>query len=113
MVFDRHGQAVEPPTWDIIAPPFTLRATVNGLTRRGFWQLSLTEISPIAGESAEDYRLRILNRRINYMNKNEWVVNGRVSQMAVAHVGIKNALGAAFIIIISASFFAIWRLLSG
>ena len=23
MVFDRHGQAVEPPTWDIIAPPFT------------------------------------------------------------------------------------------
>ena len=24
MVFDRHGQAVEPPTWDIIAPPFTL-----------------------------------------------------------------------------------------
>ena len=25
-VFDRHGQAVEPPTWDIIAPPFTPKA---------------------------------------------------------------------------------------
>ena len=23
-VFDRHAQAVEPPTWDIIAPPFTI-----------------------------------------------------------------------------------------
>ena len=23
-VFDRHVQAVEPPTWDIIAPPFTV-----------------------------------------------------------------------------------------
>ena len=22
-VFDRHDQAVEPPSWDIIAPPFT------------------------------------------------------------------------------------------
>ena len=88
----------------------TLFATINGLMRRGFHQLGTEDIPPVKTDSAEEYRLRILNKRVDYMFKNERTVNQIVSQMAVAHVAIRNALGATLILTISASITAVWRL---
>ena len=91
----------------------TLIATVNGLTRRGFSQLGVEDIVPGKTESAEEYRLRILNKRVDYLFKNELVVNEMVSEMAVAHVAMRNALIASAILVISAVGLAVWQLFAG
>lgn len=91
----------------------TLIATVSGLTRRGFLQLGFKDIMPGKTESAEEYRLLILNKRVDYLFKNELVVSQMVSEMTVAHVAISNALIASVILVISASAVAVWQLYAG
>ena len=91
----------------------TLIATVSGLTRRGFLQLGFKDIVPGKTESAEEYRLLILNKRVDYLFKNELVVSQMVSEMTVAHVAISNALIASVILVISASAVAVWQLYAG
>lgn len=78
----------------------SLWATVDGLVRRGYKQLSPVGIVPQSGESNAVYRIRLLNLQVNHLNWNEWVVNDKVSLMAVAHVALKNALTAIFILVL-------------
>ena len=88
----------------------SLWATVAGLIRRSYRQLSPVDLAPQAGEDSQSYRLRLLNLQINIMQWNEWVVNQKVSEMAVAHVALRNALAATFFIILLALLFACTRL---
>lgn len=76
-----------------------LRATLAGLERRHYRQLSPTDIVPHDEEGGDAYRIRLLNRQVNDMLSNERVVNQKVSEMAVAHAAWKNALAAIFILI--------------
>ena len=89
---------------------FSLRATVAGLTRRSYRRLSHEEMVPIDGENSERYRTRLRNLQVNHMRWNEWVVNQKVSEMAVAHIAFRNALGGAFAIVLLAVSIAIVHL---
>ena len=76
-----------------------LWATVDGLMRRSYKQLSMADIVPEENESAGAYRIRLLNLQANYLCRNERVLNEKVSAMAVAHVALRNALTATFTVI--------------
>ena len=76
-----------------------LRATLAGLKRRNYRQLSPTDIAPQDGEGDDVYRIRLLNLQANYMRSNEHVVNEKVSAMAVAHAALANVLVSTFILI--------------
>lgn len=78
----------------------SLWATVDGLVRRGYKQLSPDAIVPQSGEANAVYRIRLLNLQVNHLNWNERVVNEKVSCMAVAHAALKNALTAIFILVL-------------
>ena len=80
----------------------SLRATVAGLMRRSYKQLSPEDMVPERSETSEMYRIRLLNLQVNHMRYNEWVVNDKVGQMAVAHAALKNALTATFALIVLA-----------
>ena len=77
----------------------SLWATVDGLVRRGYKQLSPDDIVPQSGEANDAYRVRLLNLQVNHLHWNEWVVNEKVSCMAVAHTALKNALTAIFFLV--------------
>ena len=68
--------------------------------RRAYKQLSPDDIVPQSGEANAAYRIRLLNLQVNHLNWNEWVVNEKVSCMAVAHAALKNALTAIFILVL-------------
>ncbi len=78
----------------------SLWATVDGLVRRGYKQLSPDDIVPQSDEANVAYRIRLLNLQVNHLNWNEWVDNEKVSCMAVAHAALKNALTAIFILVL-------------
>ena len=78
----------------------SLWATVDGLVRRGYKQLSPDDIVPQGGEANDAYRVRLLNLQANHLRWNEWVVNEKVSCMAVAHVALKNALTVIFLLVL-------------
>ena len=80
----------------------SLRATVAGLTRRSYRRLSPEDMIPINGENTETYRTRLRNLQVNNMRWNDWVVNQKVSEMAVAHVAFRNALIGTFGIVVLA-----------
>ena len=77
-----------------------LWATVSGLERKSYKQLSPDDIAPQDGEACDAYRVRLLNLQVNYMCWNEWVVNQKVSKMEVAHLALKNAVTVSFILIV-------------
>ena len=81
---------------------FSLWATVAGLMRRGYKQLSPHQIVPQNDENGEMYQIRLLNLQANHTYWNEWVIDQKVSQMAVAHVALRNALTATFALIVLA-----------
>ena len=89
----------------------SLWATVAGLINRPYKQLSPADLVPQAEEESQSYRIRLLNLQLNIMQRNEWVVNQKVSEMAVAHTALRNALAATFLIIILALLFACTRLI--
>ena len=90
-----------------------LLATVRGLKRSSYKQLSLDDITPQDGEAREAYRVRLLNLQATYMRSNEFVVDQKVSHMAVAHVALKNALLATLILIVFALVIASFHLAIG
>ena len=88
----------------------SLWATVAGLIRRSYRQLSPADLAPQNEEDSHTYQTRLLNLQVNHMQWNEWVVNQKVSEMAVAHVALRNALTATFPLIVLALLFAGTRL---
>ena len=90
-----------------------LWATLDGLTRRSYRQLSLADIAPQDGEASEAYRVRLLNLQANYMRLNEWVVDQKVSAMAVAHIALRNALTATYALIALAAVIGFVHLAGG
>ena len=80
----------------------SLWSAVAGLMRRSYRQLSPEDMIPEDGETSEAYRTRLRNLQVNYMRFNEWVVDEKVSEMAVAHVALRNALTATFALIVLA-----------
>jgi hypothetical protein len=89
----------------------SLWATVSGLMRRGYQQLPYKDIIPKGKEDHINYKARILNQRLNHAKWNDWVLNQKVSEMAVAHVALRNALSATGGIILMALVTALLNLL--
>ena len=86
-------------------------AAVRGLMRKGYKQLTLGGAVWQAGETHESYRAGILNRRANHVLYNEWVTSQKVSDMAVAHEGLRNGLMTTGVLICAAAVVAVARLL--
>lgn len=78
----------------------SLLVTVAGLRRRSYKQLSPADIVPQDGEASEAYRVRLLNLQVNHLCWNEWVVDQKVSDMAVAHTALRNALIGIFLLVV-------------
>jgi len=72
----------------------SLWATVSGLMRRGYKEIPYGELVPRAQEDQTTYRYRILCQHLNNAQWNDWVVDQKVSELAVAHVALQNALSA-------------------
>lgn len=89
----------------------SLWATVSGLIRRGYKQLHWKEIVPREREDSKSYKMRILTQQIDHIKWNEWVIDDKVSQMAVAHEALRNALAATGGIILVALVTSIIRIL--
>ena len=88
----------------------SLWATVDGLARRGYKQLSPEDIVPQSNEANDAYRIRLLNLQVNHLNWNGRVVNEKVSCMAVAHVALKNGLTAIFFLVFLTLVIAVYHL---
>ena len=78
----------------------SLWCAVSGLVRRSYKALSPREMVPKDADTTATYQARLLNLQLNYMRWNEWVVDQKVSEMAVAHEALKNVLRATFILIL-------------
>lgn len=78
----------------------SLWATVTGLVRRGYRELSPGDMIPGDGETSNAYLTRLWNLQANFMRYNEWVIDLKVSEMAVAHAALRNALTATFILVV-------------
>ena len=74
---------------------------ISGLTRRGYMKMCVEDIAPTIGESEGVYRKRTLNARIYNIDYNTWVINQKVSDMAVAHRAYKNMLGGVLALIVT------------
>lgn len=90
----------------------SLWCVVSGLMRRSYKVLSPQDMIPKNYEDAVTFRSRLLNLQLNNMNWNEWVVDQKVSEMAVAHEALKNVLRATFILILLIFFIAVVNLFS-
>ena len=91
----------------------SLMVTLRGLTRRGYRQLVPSQIIPISGETGYAYRIRLLNSWARAITYNEWVVGGQVSEMAVAHVALRNALWGTVPLLCVAVVLAVLQVLAG
>lgn len=78
----------------------SLWCAVSGLVRRSYKILSPQDMVPIDSETTEMYQSRLLNLQLNHIKWNEWVVDQKVSEMAVAHEALRNVLGATFFLIL-------------
>jgi len=89
----------------------SLWATVSGLMRRGYKQLTCEEIVTKVNEDLINYKTRIINQGLNFIKWNDWMLDQKVSEMAVAHVALRNALAATGGVILIALATAAIRLL--
>ena len=98
-------------TYTIVNLLRSVWATVSGLMRRGFGEISYSDLAPRDKESELEYRTRVLNRHLNHAEWNDWVLDQKVSELAVAHVALRNALSATGGLIIAGLVVALLRLL--
>ena len=89
----------------------SLWATVTGLIRRGYKQITCEDIIPKDKEDNLRYKTRLLNERLNHVKWNDWAVDQKVSEMAVAHTALRNALFATGGVIFLAVITAVLKLL--
>ena len=88
----------------------SLYATVGGLRRKGYRQLSRADFAPSDGESRDAYKARLVNLQLNCMVQNEWVVGRKVDEMEIAYIAVRNSLHAAIVIIVVSLVFVVHRL---
>ena len=86
-----------------------LWCTISGLTRREYSQLSPAHIAPKRGETSDNYRIRAFNKLLNQIRQNDWVVDRKVDDMAMAHIALQNAMMATFVIITLAVAFLFFK----
>ena len=98
-------------TYTIVNLLLSVWSTVSGLMRRGFGEISYADLAPREKESEIEYRTRIVNRHLNHAEWNDWVLDQKVSELAVAHVALRNALSATGGLIIVGLVVALLRLL--
>ena len=79
----------------------SLWTTVGGLMRRDYKQLNSEQIDPKQGENEMSYRSRLFEARREFVAWNDWSVNTKVSEMAVAHTALRNALTATAVLVIA------------
>ena len=79
--------------------------------RRDYKQLTCEDIIPKDKEDKIRYKVRLLNQRLNHVKWNDWVVDQKVSEMAVAHTALRNALVATGGVIFLALATAVLKLL--
>lgn len=79
-----------------------LRAAVRGLSRGEYRALGPDNLGPQPGESSTDYRLRILEVRVNNLWRNEWATNRKVTEMAIAHEALQNIIRGVAVLVIAA-----------
>jgi hypothetical protein len=89
----------------------SLWATVSGLMRRGYKEIAYEDMIPRAKEDQIAYRVSILSQHLNHAEWNDWVLDQKVSELAVAHVALRNALSATGGVILMAFVIALLRLL--
>lgn len=85
-------------------------ADLSGIERQAYKQLTMASISPRDAETAMAYRCRIMNLRTNHAQMNQWVVDQKVSQMALSHRALRNALCTIPILAVTAMIVALVRL---
>ena len=85
---------------------------ISGLTRRGYMKLCAEDIAPTIGENESTYRKRILNARIYNTDYNNWVINRKVSDMAVAHRAYKNMLGGVLTLIVTIAIIIVIKMIA-
>ena len=99
------GAVITLVSYTLVQIVCSLMATLRGMMRRGYKRLTPEGITPQVGDTSDVYSIRLLNYQVQNVIWNDWVVNGKVSDMNIAHVALRNALwgtclllGAAFIL---------------
>lgn len=87
-----------------------LWATVGGLTRRSFGYMAYKDIAPRADEDTCGYRARLVDAQLRNARWNDWVIDQKVSDLAVAHAALRNSLLATAGVILMALAIALLRL---
>ena len=87
-------------------------AAISGLRSKGYMYFSLADIRPKRDESKEQFKRRILNSRLFFVEWNEWVINQKVNDMAIAHAAIRNALLITFLLVAVIFLYSLCKLIS-
>ena len=77
-----------------------VRSAIRGLERRSYEHLRPAEVMPSAQESSQEYQLRMAKAYTRTALQHQCVTNDKVSQMAVAHVALRNFVGAVFTLVV-------------
>ena len=78
----------------------TLFAAVTGIQRKAFRELWIKEVTPKDQETEDEYRVRITNEKTRCLVANTRIIDDKVTQLAVAHRAIKNALFGLLILLL-------------
>ena len=91
----------------------SVQCTIDGLKRRSYRNLGPAQIRRQRDEDANHYRVRLVNEQLACVQWNEWVVDQKVSDMAVAHIALRNALFGSYLLIAGALTLLVVRLVCG
>jgi hypothetical protein len=76
-------------------------AAVNGLGRRSFAHMEIKDIAPRPNEKKEQYLQRACAQMVSILCINREGINKKVSQLALAHESIKNALWGLLVVLLA------------
>jgi hypothetical protein len=77
-----------------------IRAAIKGLARRPFQRLSLEDVLPVGKESKRDYLQRACKEIADAITGNRRGIDQKVSQLALCHESILNAVLALLILLL-------------
>ena len=79
---------------------WAVRAAIKGLSRKGFYRLSLEDIFPRGNENREGYLQRTCKEMTVAIRNNRKGINQKVSQLAICHESIVNAVWGLLIMLL-------------